>query len=194
MSCEERTLKERVREVEKLYFAGRYDEVLPLLQVLADEGCAEAQIYLGNCYGMGRGVSLDKAKAFEWWQKAADQNNASAQCLLGSCYEHGEGVAQDYELSASWFRKAAENGDVYAQRRMGYFYGKGDGVPKDDELAASWFRKAAAQGDEVSCEILNICPKCGAVMGDKKLIGKFHLESMCSKCDYVKSQYLGMTQ
>jgi TPR repeat protein len=48
----------------------------------AEQGDADAQYNLGNCYILGMGVAQDKAKAAEWYRKAAEQGHEGAQKRL----------------------------------------------------------------------------------------------------------------
>ena len=66
-----------------------------LLKILAEKGDAEAQLNLGYCYDMGKGVAEDKAEAVKWYRKAADQGDTQAQYNLGVCYCNGDGVTQN---------------------------------------------------------------------------------------------------
>jgi hypothetical protein len=70
---------------------------------------------LGWCYHNGIGVSVDKEKAFSWYQKAAEAGNTYAQRDLGLCYETGIGVSVDNEKAFFWYQKAAEAGNTDAQ-------------------------------------------------------------------------------
>ena len=69
-----------------LYEAEDYDAAVPLLQEAADQGNAEAQNKLGNCYFYGWGVDQDYEEALKWYQLAADQGLEIAQFNLGSMY------------------------------------------------------------------------------------------------------------
>ena len=51
----------------------------------ADQGNAQAQYKLGNCYYFGHGVSENKQEAVKWYRQSADQGNAEAQYDLGQC-------------------------------------------------------------------------------------------------------------
>ena len=65
------------------------------IQILANQGNAEAQTNLGVMYVSGSEVSQDYAKAFEWYTKAANQGYAVAQSNLGVMYINGQGVPQE---------------------------------------------------------------------------------------------------
>lgn len=48
----------------------------------AEQGDAQAQFNLGNCYAKGEGVSKDLKEAVKWWCRAADQGHAKAKEAL----------------------------------------------------------------------------------------------------------------
>lgn len=60
-----------------VYNNGNYEVAFRFLSPLAEEGYADAQVYLGQMYQYGKGVSKDEALAEEWYQRAAEQGNAS---------------------------------------------------------------------------------------------------------------------
>ena len=84
----------------------------------AEQGNAEAQCSLGDCYRLGLGVEQDYSKAFKWYQLSAEQGDSNAQFCLGTLYEEGLGVEQNYELAVDWYRKSAEQGNADAQCDM----------------------------------------------------------------------------
>ena len=77
-----------------------YQTALKLLQPLAEQGNAPAQVRIGVMYEQGKGVPQDHAEAVKWWRKAADQGVVDGQALLGHMYESGSGVKQDYAEAA----------------------------------------------------------------------------------------------
>ena len=116
------------------------------LKTKAEKGDANAQLLIGDCYSVGRGVPLDQAEAVKWYRKAADQGNANAQCILGEIYSFGfYGVPIDKNEVVKWIRKAAEQGDALAQYSLAIFYEQGQGVETNYTEATKWHRKAAAQ-------------------------------------------------
>ena len=83
---------------------------LRLWTLLADQGNAAAQFYLGLMYAKGDGVAKDYKTAVKWYTRAAEQGNADAQSNLGIMFENGSGVAQDYVKAHMWFNIAAIDG------------------------------------------------------------------------------------
>jgi TPR repeat protein len=130
------------------YDSGNYETALREFRILAEQGKALAQDYLGVMYDKGQGVPQDHAEAVKWYRKAAEQGLGGAQTNLGLMYDRGKGVAQNYAEAVKWYRKAAEQGNAKAQAGLGVMYGKGQGVPQDHVFAHMWFNLSAAQGGE----------------------------------------------
>jgi uncharacterized protein len=121
-------------------YATAYREFLPLAQ----QGDAEAQLYLGMLYQEGNGIPQDYAEAAKWYRRAAEQGKVLAQWALAALYNDGHGVPQDYTEAANWYRKAADQGCFPCQFNLGLMYAKGQGVPQDYVLAHLWFNLAAS--------------------------------------------------
>ena len=152
-------INKKFAEAKALYDKGRYDEAVPLLKSLAEQGHAEAQSDLGLCYDLGKGVTKDGLKAVEWYHKASEQGNALAQFRLGTCYREGQrfggAVPQDYAKALEWFRKASAQGQALSSKYVGDFYRYGHGVTQDYAKAAEWYRKSVEQGGYESEEEIN---------------------------------------
>lgn len=73
------------QEGRKYYFSGgqvNNAKAAELFTIAAENGHAEAQRWLGNCYRYGYGVSKDLQKARYWYQQAANQGNRDARLQL----------------------------------------------------------------------------------------------------------------
>ena len=139
-------------QVEQLYKQKDFKAMLAILQPLAEQGDAKAQLILGAMYGDGRGVKQDYFEAVKWYRQAAEQGHADAQANLGSAYTAGRGVRQDYTEAVKWFKKAAENGSKDGQFKLGMSYLIGVGIQKDRTLAKEWLGKACNNGEQRGCE------------------------------------------
>ena len=117
---------------------------------LAKRGNAEAQLYIGYCYGNGDVVEENEEEAAKWFELAATQGLAEAQRMVGFCYMLGSGVQEDPAIAAAWFKKSAEQGDADAQYLLAVCYAWGDGVQKNLDKAEEWLRQAKEQGQEDS--------------------------------------------
>ena len=136
-------------------------ETLNKIKELANQGDAQAQCALGECYYYGDGVYLNYDKAVNWFTKSAKQGYATAQFYLGLCYNNGEGVKKEHTQAVYWYRKAAEQGDADAQFNLGGCFYFGEGEKKDYTQAAYWFRKAAEQGHAEAQNNLGVCYNIG---------------------------------
>lgn len=136
-------------------------EFIGELKAKAESGDPKALYTLSACYGLGKGVEKDLAKAVELCKKAAEQGDATAQRTLGWCYQNGEGVERNITKAAEWYQKSAEQGDATAQCNLGVFYEVGEGVEKDTVKAVKWYRKSAEQGCMQAQNNLGTCYQRG---------------------------------
>jgi TPR repeat protein len=132
-----------------------YETALKLLQPLAGQGNAEAQVDIGNMYERGWGVKQSSADAVGWYRKAADQGDADAQFELGSMYVYGDGLNKDEAEATKWHQKAlkvwrpiADRGNAEAQFKIGLMYERGwGGLGQNFAEAKDFFVKSADQGN-----------------------------------------------
>ena len=127
----------------------------------AEQGNADAQLYLGRMYQGGRGVEKDIGQAIFWYRKAAGLDLATAQYDLGNRYEYSRsvekgGILQDDEQAVFWYRKAAEQGKAGAQLKLGRMYESGRDVHKDYKQAVFWYRKTAEHGHALCPELFRL--------------------------------------
>lgn len=100
------------------------DELIGLLQELAEQGDREAQSALGTCYLEGKGVPRDYAKAMVWYLLAARQGHPTAQNNVGYMYEE-KLIALPYpDAAAAWYLQAASNGYQLSLENLEEFYRK----------------------------------------------------------------------
>ena len=93
------------------YKSGDYATALREFRPLAEQGTANAQVYLGLMYANGRGVPQDYKTAVKWYRLAAEQGYAAAQGKLGVMYALGKGVLKDYVYAHMWASFGASNGN-----------------------------------------------------------------------------------
>merc|ERR1711916_391533 len=105
-------------EALQLVAAELYEEGLPKLTALAEQGYADAQYELGRVYttiNEGPQTLEDDRVAFEWLQRSAEQGFSSAQFFLGASYFSGnEHLAPDWGKYAEWLFIASEQGHPQA--------------------------------------------------------------------------------
>ena len=68
-------------------------------------------------YGLD-GVTVDNAKAVEYFMVAAENGHSEAQRLLGNCYIYGHGVSRDLQKARYWYQQAANQGNRYAREAL----------------------------------------------------------------------------
>ncbi|KAI9253007.1 hypothetical protein BY458DRAFT_522478 [Sporodiniella umbellata] len=107
-------------------------------------GCAEAQFFLGNCYGHGLyGLKLDLEKAFGLYLQGSKSNHPESTYRVAVCYELGLGAKRSRKHAVQFYRKAANLGDPSAMYKLGMMSLKSQ--PKE---SLSWFLRAAQVADE----------------------------------------------
>lgn len=89
------------------YDRANYASALKIWLPKAQEGDANAQLYVGEIFEKGLGAQADYQAAAQWYEKAANQGNFQAQLNLGHLYEKGLGVPQNTETAMRWYRKSA---------------------------------------------------------------------------------------
>ncbi|MFP8873830.1 MAG: hypothetical protein VCB42_04680, partial [Myxococcota bacterium] len=112
------------------------------IRLLAEQGDANAQFFLGLIYERGQNVPQDDTEAFRLFRLAAEQGDAKAQYKVGFSYRTGLGVPQDEAEAVRWYQLAAEQGNIPAQFSLGVMYATGRGVPQNDVTADMWFNLA----------------------------------------------------
>jgi TPR repeat protein len=84
----------------------------------ADQGCADAQSYIGSFYSRGEGVEKDYAEAVKWYRKASESGCVSAQLKLGWCYANGKGVETNAVEAYKWYHLASAQGNESAKKNL----------------------------------------------------------------------------
>jgi len=104
-------------------FATAMKELTPLAQ----QGNADAQIFLGKMYMSGQGVPKDADLALKWFKAAADEGNAEGQFFLGAMYLL---PSKDIPQGLKWLRlfRAAGNARCPVAPR--------NGIPKRPRCSA----------------------------------------------------------
>ena len=91
-------------------------ETISELQVLAEQGDADARFELGWLYQTGQGVTQDFNEAAKWYLMSVAKGHVGAQYNLGGLYLMGRGVTQDYVYAHMWLNIAASNGNGAARQ------------------------------------------------------------------------------
>jgi TPR repeat protein len=134
--------------------AGPPEAVAALLLEAAKAGHTEAQLFLGQVYLDGRGVSRDPVEALRWFGVAAKSGNAMAMNMIGRCSEHGWGAAVDKGMAAQWYEAAARHGLDWGMYNLATLYTLGEGIAEDKAAALRLFEQAAAMGHAKSMNMI----------------------------------------
>lgn len=145
-----------IKEAEALYESGDYTKALKVIEPMAMQGVAKAQLLLGLMYSDGLGVKRNNAEALKWFRKAGEQDHISAFYNLYEMYRCGKGVKKDNSEAVKWLRKAGEQGDYFALMELVDIYRKGRRVKKDNTEVLKWLRKAAEQGHDFGLQELGL--------------------------------------
>ncbi|MFQ5627469.1 MAG: tetratricopeptide repeat protein [bacterium] len=65
-------------EGEQAYLSGDYDSAIEIFKPLAEQGHGAAMFYLGRMHEKGRGMKVDFAEAYAWYNVSADLGNEKA--------------------------------------------------------------------------------------------------------------------
>lgn len=90
-------------------------EAAKWFQAAAQQGRADAKLFLADAYESGRGVPQSDQDAFKWRLSAAHQGDETAQLKVGYAYALGKGVSKDQTAAEEWFKRSADQGNVEAQ-------------------------------------------------------------------------------
>lgn len=89
--------------------SGDYQNALPTLQVMAEQGDPRSTFQLGLMYHAGLEVDFNEAKAVELYQVAANQGVTEAQVYLAAGYREGWwGLPMDYQQYRYWMDKSQQ--------------------------------------------------------------------------------------
>ena len=128
----------------KYYGRNRESDSFKLMERLASQGDARAQINLAMMYYGGTGVRQDLPKAIQWAEKPARQGNAEALFVMGMMH-----TQKNDTKAFEFYLQSANQGYPSAQYELSLRYekGKGIGVQQDYAKAFEWYTRSASQGD-----------------------------------------------
>jgi TPR repeat protein len=102
-----------------LYSNGQYEEALPLLRELSDNGDAASTLRLAKMVAEGLGgLPQDDVQARGLYQQVANKGDAKAQYELAVMVEKGVGGDADPVRAEVWYKRSAGQGNVDAQKRL----------------------------------------------------------------------------
>lgn len=126
----------------------------------ADNGHFGAMFCLGECYENGKGVPMNKQKAFKHYE-IAQSDSYRARYALAVCYSKGSGTKQNPKKATEMFKEMALEGYPSALCSYGFALRHGEGVEKDEEKAVHCYKKAAEKGEPQAMRNLQFCYERG---------------------------------
>ena len=140
----------------------RYADARKELAGPAEEGDAQAMVYMGEMLMRGLGGTRDELKARDYITRSQAAGNIRATYLLGSMHMSGNLVARDAAKGAELVRQAADKGEPAAQNLIGAWLANGaNGYPKDEINALAWFKLAADQKNAAAMQSLGAFAELG---------------------------------
>lgn len=143
--------REALAHAKELLNQKRFSEAVALFEEAGASGNTEGQVYAGEAYLKGVGVTQDYNRARQWYENAAAKGDATASNVLGLLYFNGQGGPQDEAQARSLFEKAAAAGRADAMYNFGFALQRA----QDYAQARQWFEKAAAAGNAGAMD--NLC-------------------------------------
>jgi uncharacterized protein len=126
----------------------RFAEARRELSRPAEEGDAQAMVYMGEMLMRGLAGPRDELKARDYITKSHATGNIRATYVLGVMHLTGNLVARDETQGIDLVRMAAEKGEAAAQNTLGSWLANGTrGYSKDEANALAWFKLAAGQNN-----------------------------------------------
>ncbi|MFZ1917233.1 MAG: AMIN domain-containing protein [Terriglobales bacterium] len=133
-------------------------------------------------------MTIDVAKAVQYYEKAANLGSATAQATLGTIFTKGLPGKVDYEQAVKWYRRAAEQGEPDGELGLGVSYALGHGVPVDFEEARRLLTEAAVNGQiEAQYDLAIMCEEGKGGSPDQDLAS--HYYEMAADRGMAKAQY-----
>lgn len=118
-------------------------EVFTLMKSAADRGHIGAQVYLGQMYQSGRGVSKDTGKSVECFTKAAEQGSGEAFLLLSRLLEKGVQIPKNIDRAEYCHRQAIRYGAARGESSYADFLCYQYGDPQSFARAIELYKSAA---------------------------------------------------
>jgi len=129
----------------------------------AEQGDADAQLFLGDAYRNGAYVVQSNEDAYKWFLAAAETGSAKAQYIVGLMHRDGIGTRQSFGDAHHYFWLAAEQDHADAQFELGRSYELGlHDTTADPRRAVEWYTKAVAQNHPAAQYRLSECYWAGS--------------------------------
>lgn len=159
-----------------LYDGGLYDEAIPLLKPLAEEGAVEAQLALFNIYNFGFGVPIDQPTAIAWLSMAAEQDNPDAIYNLAAMTLEGQGTAMDPARAIELLYRAAELESPEAFYLLGMIAIQQAPMTGTIDIGLDYLSNAARRGQPSASAMLGVLLQEIPEVEDNLVKSAFHFQ------------------
>ncbi|MCX6137565.1 MAG: tetratricopeptide repeat protein [Ignavibacteriales bacterium] len=121
-------------------------EAFRLLEDAASKNHLLALIELGVCYNSGRWTTMNKKRAYDFWQYAEVHGSKEAGLRLASARVVADTTATNADIQ--FLLDAAQDGSLLAQLTLAYCYEEGIRVPRNPSRAVHFYRLCARRGSD----------------------------------------------
>lgn len=135
---------------------------------------------LGNLYYAGRGLAVNKARAFSLFEQACNAGKAVGCINAGAMYDDGEGVTANPQKAFALFKKACEGNEAAGCSNLAFMLGEGHGVTADQGGAAQTYERACALGSAKGCEYAGLRYLRGQGIASDRERARRLLEQACT--------------
>ncbi len=129
---------------------GDHSAAVAVWTPLAARGDADAAFNLGQAYRLGKGVTIDLGRAYQYLEQAARGDHVDAAAALGILmFQNGNRTG-----AVRWIKLAANGGEPRSLLLYGVALYNGDGIAADPVSGYAHVSRAAAQGLTAAKETL----------------------------------------
>ena len=125
--------------------------------------------------GMG-GVSIDYAKAMDWYQKSVAKGHEGTWVSIGDLYKNGLGVKKDYAKALECYTKNIGS-EIAIDKIADLYWEGGPGLNQNYKLAIQYYTNAAEKGNLASIEkLIELYEKGEVVKKNQKKADEWRLK------------------
>lgn len=119
--------------VKQQLLVGQYQQALPHIIKLSEQGNSQAQYQLALLYLQGNSVDKSPKKAEQWLLKAS-KSNKKASYLIGSLYAQGKALTKDLDKAKTFLGLSKNQGNKKAKQLYDSLFTTSNGVTSSKQL------------------------------------------------------------
>lgn len=131
-----------------------WELVIEVLELMVEDGDADAMNDLGAMYYDGTGCTQSFERAVHYYQMAAENGSRQAQENLGYCYYYGRNMPVDYEKAFHYFALGAFDGHLISLYKIGDMYANGYYVQKNEVEAFHIYERCMETMTEEAAKVV----------------------------------------